>query len=85
MRLAMAASWTALTTARTSWIPPTARSASASLGGPRYASVYQHFEGDYVEFDRLPSINNGVLSLAGRVKGGVWFRWPEKLAGGRLL
>ena len=47
--------------------------------GPRYASVYQHFEGDYVEFDRLPSIKNGVLSLAGSVKGGVWFRWPENL------
>ena len=41
--------------------------------GPRRASVW----GDYVEFDRLPSIKNGVLSLSGRVEGGVWFRWER--------
>lgn len=34
-----------------------------------YYAAYQHFEGDYVEYDRLPMIDaNGTLSLSGRVK-----------------
>lgn len=28
----------------------------------------QHFEGDYVHFDSLPSVENGVLNLAGELK-----------------
>ena len=39
----------------------------------------QHFEGDYVEYDRLPAIENGVLSFAGRVKNGVTFRGDRDL------
>lgn len=31
--------------------------------------VVQHFEGDYVGFDRLPSIRNGVLAFQGHVYG----------------
>ena len=33
----------------------------------------QHFEGDYVEYDRLPAIENGVLAMSGTVKSGVIF------------
>ena len=33
----------------------------------------QHFEGDYVEYDSLPVIENGVLYLSGKVKNGVAF------------
>ena len=33
----------------------------------------QHFEGDYVEYDRLPVVENGILSLSGTVKNGVAF------------
>ena len=33
----------------------------------------QHFEGDYVEYYRLPSIENGVLAMSGTVKNGVIF------------
>ena len=33
----------------------------------------QHFEGDYVEYDRLPSIESGVLSFEGEAKNGVTF------------
>ena len=33
----------------------------------------QHFEGDYVKYDRLPFIENGVLSLSGTMKNGVVF------------
>ena len=30
--------------------------------------VYQHFEGDYIEYDQLPSLNGGELHLSGRVE-----------------
>ena len=36
-------------------------------------SAVQHFEGDYVEYDRLPVIEHGVLSLAGRTTNGARF------------
>ena len=34
-------------------------------------SAVQHFEGDSVEYDHLPSIKDGVLSVYGTVKHGV--------------
>ena len=39
----------------------------------------QHFEGDYVEYDRLPGIEDGVLSFDGRAKNGVTFRGDRDL------
>ena len=42
-------------------------------------AAVQHFEGDYIEYDHLPSIENGVLSLSGTVKNGVLFRNPRDL------
>ncbi len=40
---------------------------SIGLAWDKYNMVgYQHFEGDYVEYDQLPQISNGVLSLSGR-------------------
>lgn len=36
-------------------------------------ALVQHFEGDYVEYDRLPAIRNGMLSFSGAVKNGVTF------------
>ena len=35
--------------------------------------AYQHFEGDYVEYDELPSIQDNILSLSGRTKNGARF------------
>ena len=35
--------------------------------------VVQHFEGDYVEYDELPAIRNGMLSFSGIAKNGVSF------------
>ncbi len=35
--------------------------------------AFQHFEGDYVEFDRLPTIKDGVLALAGKTRNGARF------------
>ena len=42
--------------------------------------AYQHFEGDYVEYDELPSISaDGTLSFSGTTKNGVFFRSPRDL------
>ena len=61
-------------------LDPDHRKVSLGLAwSDRYAAVYQHFEGDYVEFDELPSIKTGVLTLAGRVRGGVWFPAKDNL------
>ena len=35
--------------------------------------IYQHFEGDYVEYDKLPVIENGLISFDGIIKNGVEF------------
>ena len=35
--------------------------------------AYQHFEGDYVEYTQLPTIENGILTLSGTVKNGAGF------------
>lgn len=55
-------------------------------------SVVQQFEGDYVAFDAAPTIEGGVLSLAGRTTGGfafarleVWYDpLPQPLTVGQL-
>ncbi len=40
----------------------------------------QHFEGDYIEYDRLPYIESGVLYIAGRTKNGAGFDDDEDLS-----
>ena len=42
--------------------------------------AYQHFEGGFVEYDELPSLDaNGVLSISGGTKNGVRFRSKRDL------
>ena len=49
-----------------------------------YYAAYQHFEGDYVEYDRLPTIGaNGVLTISGALQNGATFRDPGASAGKR--
>ena len=36
--------------------------------------AYQHFEGDYVEYEKLPEIRDGVLVLRGYTKNGASYR-----------
>ena len=50
------------------------RKVNVGLAWDRYNfKLAQHFEGDYVEFDSLPEIENGILSFRGSVKNGVRF------------
>ena len=39
----------------------------------------QHFEGDYVEYDRLPAIEDGILTMSGTVKNGAGFASERNL------
>ena len=41
--------------------------------------IYQHFEGDYIEYDQLPTIENGRLSFSGVTKNGVQFSEKKDL------
>ncbi|MCH8088326.1 MAG: CAP domain-containing protein, partial [Chloroflexi bacterium] len=55
-------------------------------------SVVQQFEGNYIEFTKLPSIENGVLSFSGSTRGGfllksvqVWYdQAPHSLTLGQV-
>lgn len=50
------------------------KSVNIGLAWDRYNfSAIQHFEGDYVEFDQLPDIDNGVLTLSGQTRNGAQF------------
>ncbi len=42
--------------------------------------AYQHFEGDYVVYDQLPSIEKGILYLSGRTKNDAKFGDHEDLS-----
>ena len=41
--------------------------------------AYQHFEGDYVEYNELPVIEDGVLRISGRTKNGARFNEDRDL------
>ena len=43
------------------------------------SEVVLQFEGDYIEYDRLPVIEDGILSLSGTVKNGVSFKEDRDL------
>ena len=66
-------SWTGSPEHRRNILDPWHRKVSIGFAWNRhYYAAYQHFEGDYVEYDRLPAIDgNGVLRLSGRVKNGA--------------
>ena len=50
------------------------RKVNIGLAWDRYNfTAIQHFEGDYVEYDRLPTFENGILHLSGRIANGLQF------------
>ena len=55
-------------------LDPWHKKVNIGLAWDRYNfNAVQHFEGDYVEYDRLPAIENRVLTMSGTVKNGVQF------------
>ena len=61
-------------------LDPHHKRVNIGLAWDRYnTAMYQHFEGGYVEYDRLPVISGGILSLSGQTKNGVRFRQKRDL------
>ena len=56
---------------RETMLDPLHRKVSIGIAVDRGVWVVQHFEGDHVEFDGLPSLYAGILSIAGRVGEGA--------------
>ena len=61
-------------------LDPWHRKISIGLAWDRYNIVaVQHFEGDYVEYDQLPAIEDRVLAMSGTTKNGVMFEDEQDL------
>ena len=59
---------------RRNLLDPHHRKVGVGIAWDRYnTAMYQHFEGDYVEYERMPAISSGVLSFSGAAKNGVRF------------
>ena len=55
-------------------LDPWHKKVNIGLAWDRYNFVAaQHFEGDYVEYEEVPIIENGILTMSGMVKNGVTF------------
>ena len=66
---------------RANILRPFHKKVNIGLAWDRYNfKAYQHFEGDYVQYDSLPSIIGTVLSLSGRVKNGAQLKNPDDLS-----
>ena len=65
---------------RSNILDPWHRKVNIGIAWDRYnVAMYQHFEGDYVEYDQVPTITDGVLSFSGRTRHGLGFRRPREL------
>ncbi len=59
---------------RRNMLDPHHRKLNIGLAWDRYNfRAYQHFEGDYVDYDRMPAFEVGVLVLSGSLKNGMSF------------
>ena len=53
-------------------LDPSHMKVNIGIAWDRYnVKVFQHFEGDYVEYQHLPGIDEGVLKMSGRTKNGA--------------
>ncbi len=67
-------SWMNSSGHRRNLLDPSHRKVNIGIAWDGYNTLmYQHFEGDYVEYGRLPTIGNGILSMSGTTKNGVRF------------
>ena len=66
--------WMASPGHRRNVLDPQHRRVNIGIAWDTYnTAMYQHFEGGYVEYDRLPAIADGILSLSGKARNGVSF------------
>ena len=66
--------WMSSSGHRRNILDPGHKRVNIGIAWDRYNTVmYQHFEGDYVEYERAPSISNDILSFSGTTKNGVRF------------
>lgn len=66
--------WMDSTGHRDNILDPWHKKVNIGLAWDRYNFMaYQHFEGDYVEYAQLPSIEKGVLRMSGTAKNGAQF------------
>ncbi len=73
-------SWMGSPGHRRNILNPEHKMVNIGLAWDRYnTAMYQHFEGDYVTYDRLPTIEKGVLSFSGATKGGIRLSQPRDL------
>ena len=42
-------------------------------------TMYQHFEGDYVEYDQLPTLNGNTLTFSGQLQNEAYFGGRDSL------
>ena len=64
-------SWMASEGHRRNILDPWHRKVNIGVAWDRYNSMLvQHFEGDYVDYRKLPSIEDGILSFSGGTKNG---------------
>ena len=65
---------------RKAMLGPHYRRLNVGLAWNEYnVSLVQQFETDYLEYDQLPRIDNGVLRLAGHLKNGAWIDGADGL------
>ena len=61
-------------------LTPTHKKVNIGLAWDRYNFMaYQHFEGDYVEYDNQPTINGRILTLSGSVRNRAKFSFEDDL------
>ena len=62
-------------------LDPFHKQVNIGISWGRYnVAMYQHFEGDYVEYERFPAISDDILSFSGTTKNGVRFGQPRDLS-----
>lgn len=74
------AGWVSSPGHRSNILDPWHRKVNIGIAWDRHnVAMYQHFEGDYVEYDEVPAIADGLLSFSGRTKNGLRFRSSRDL------
>ncbi|MCY4416576.1 MAG: CAP domain-containing protein [Chloroflexi bacterium] len=73
-------SWMGSPGHRRNVVDPQHKLVNIGLAWDRYnTAMYQHFEGDYVTYDHLPTIEKGMLSFSGSTRNGIRFNKARDL------